>query len=75
MKAQLPYPALFRAKQFLDTAHTYVEEALADIAIADRAHPEKGNSFSKLRVKIHRTKLRLKALARHADTLSKTTEL
>lgn len=71
MNAQYHYPALSRAKMFLESAQTQVEEALADVALADRSHPEKQNEISKLRVKINRTKLRLRTLARHAETLSK----
>lgn len=65
-------PYLTRAGLYLHDAGRVIEEALADIAIADQQHPEKQNEISKLRVKINRTKLRLAALARHAAALSKT---
>ena len=50
-----------------------ISEALKDVAIADKSQPEKKNEISKLRVNINRAKLRLRALARRAETLSKQT--
>lgn len=78
MTGRLNYPGLTtpldRARMYLENAKTYVEEALQDVALADKAQPEKKNEISKLRVKINRTKLRLRTLARHADTLSQNNQ-
>lgn len=47
-----------------------IDEALKDIAFADKMQPDKQNEISKLRVKIRRVRQRLLALAQRAETLS-----
>lgn len=48
-----------------------IDEALKDVAFADKLQSEKKNEISKLRVNIRKAKQRLLVLANRADQLSR----